>query len=177
MDHEGAQHPLAPHAPDGVSRGGTWVDEIVRRAMARGEFDNLPLAGKPIPGLGARPDPDWWLKGFIEREHITGLLPEALQVRKDDAALDERLDGEHLETQVREVVAQFNARVVQARRQLRDGPPVVTATRDLDHEVARWRDRLAAGRPDQDGPTPPAAHPTQRWRRFVGHLTGRGTRS
>ena len=166
MIHDEPRHPVAPHAP--ASQGGTLVDEIVRQAMARGEFDNLPLAGKPIPGLGTRPDPDWWLKGFIEREHITGLLPEALQVRKDDAALDTRLDGEHLETRVREVVAQFNERVIQARRQLCDGPPVTTATRDPDHEVARWRDRLAVGRPDQDGSTPPAAQPTRRWRRVAG---------
>ena len=27
---------------------------LVRQAMARGEFDNLPLTGKPIPGLGGR---------------------------------------------------------------------------------------------------------------------------
>jgi len=93
-------------------------------------------------------------------------------VRKDDAALDDRLDGECLEKQVREVVAQFNARVAQARRQLRDGTARGDRDPRPDHEVARWRERLAATRPDQDERTPPAAHPTPARRRVVGHLTG-----
>ena len=60
--------------------------------MARGDFDNLPGAGKPIRGLGTEHDPDWWVKQLIEREKITGVLPPALQLRKDDAELDARLD-------------------------------------------------------------------------------------
>ena len=55
--------------------------------MERGEFDNLPGAGKPIEGLGAQHDPEWWLKQLIERERIA-VLPPALQLRKDDAELD-----------------------------------------------------------------------------------------
>ena len=35
------------------------ADYLVRDAMARGQFDNLKYAGKPIPGLGERYDPDW----------------------------------------------------------------------------------------------------------------------
>ncbi len=27
----------------------SWIDEIIREAQARGEFDNLPGAGKPLP--------------------------------------------------------------------------------------------------------------------------------
>ena len=123
---------------------GAFADELVRQAMARGEFDDLPLAGKPIPGIGGRYDPDWWLKAFIEREQITGVLPEALQLRKDDAELDERLDREHDEHEVRETLEEFNARVVDARRQLRGGPPVVTPLRDVDAEVTRWRARREA---------------------------------
>ncbi|HEY0773256.1 MAG TPA: DUF1992 domain-containing protein, partial [Nocardioidaceae bacterium] len=55
-----------------------WVDMQVRRAMERGDFDNLPGAGKPIRGLGSTHDPDWWVKNLIEREKITGVLPPAL---------------------------------------------------------------------------------------------------
>jgi hypothetical protein len=88
-----------------------YVDVVVDQAMRRGEFDNLPLHGKPIPGLTGTHDPDWWVKGLIERENITGVLPSA-QLRKDDAELDGRLDLETMEQRVREVVADFNARVV-----------------------------------------------------------------
>src|SRR5512134_3527815 len=74
-----------------------WVDLQVRRAMERGEFDNLPGAGKPIKGLGSTHDPDWWVKSLIERERITGVLPPALALRKEDAELDGALDRETTE--------------------------------------------------------------------------------
>jgi hypothetical protein len=44
---------------------------------------------------------------------------------------------------VREILTDFNARIVEARRQLQGGPPVVTPTRDIEEEVARWRERQA----------------------------------
>lgn len=128
-----------------VEERSRYVDTVVDQAMRRGEFDNLPLHGKPIPGLTGTHDPDWWIKGLIERENITGLLPTA-QLRKDDAELDDRLDLEAMEERVREIVAEFNASVVDARRQLQGGPPVVTPTRDVDEEVRRWQARRAARR-------------------------------
>lgn len=116
-----------------------WVDLQVQKAIERGAFDNLPGAGKPLPPLGD--DPDWWLKKLVERERIAGVLPEALQLRKDDAALDAELDRQSSERVVRELLEVFNRRVVEARRQLQGGPPVVTPTRDVEAEVAAWRAR------------------------------------
>ena len=121
-----------------------WVDLQIQRAMERGDFDNLPGAGKPLGDLGSPYDRDWWLKKLIEREQITGVLPPALQLRKDDAALDGVLDREASEKNVRTTVEEFNRRVVEARRQLQGGPPVVTRTRDVDEEVRRWRERRRA---------------------------------
>jgi hypothetical protein len=120
-----------------------WVDMQVRRAIERGDFDNLPGAGKPIRGLGTTHDPDWWVKSLIEREKITGVLPPALALRKEDAEFDSVLDAEATEAAVREHVDDFNRRVIAARRQLLGGPPVVTRTRDVDDEVAAWRARRA----------------------------------
>ena len=117
-----------------------WVDLQIKRAMERGEFDNLPGAGKPLGDLGSPYDRDWWLKKLIERERIS-VLPAALQLRKDDAELDALLDREATEKQVRTAVEDFNRRIVEARRQLQGGPPVVTPTRDVDTEVERWRER------------------------------------
>ena len=116
-----------------------WVDLQVQKAIERGAFDNLPGAGKPLPKLDD--DPNWWVKKLIEREKITGVLPEALQLRKDDAALDEELDRHTSERVVRDLLEAFNKRVVNARRQLQGGPPVITPTRDVDAEVAAWRSR------------------------------------
>jgi hypothetical protein len=126
-----------------------WVDMQVRRAMERGDFDDLPGAGKPIKGLGSTHDPDWWVKNLVERERITGVLPPALALRKEDAELDGVLDRETTEEAVRRAVADFNRRVVEARRQLQGGPPVITPTRDEDAEVAAWRARRAERRERQ----------------------------
>jgi hypothetical protein len=119
-----------------------WVDLQVRKAIERGEFDDLPGTGKPIPDLGRTHDPDWWAKRLIEREQLTGLLPPALALRKEDAALEARLDRETTEAGVRRILTDFNHRVVEARRQLLGGPPVVTPTRDVEQELASWRARI-----------------------------------
>jgi hypothetical protein len=125
-------------APEDRAR---YVDTVVDQAIRRGEFDDLPLAGKPIPGLNGRHDPDWWLKKVIEREQLTGLGPPAMLLKREDRELDARLDQELDEKAVREILEDFNARVVDARRQLLGGPPVVTPTRDVEAEVVRWRAR------------------------------------
>lgn len=120
------------------------VEYLIRDAMAQGKFDNLKYAGKPIPGLGERYDPDWWVKGLIQREHLSGLGPKAILLRTEDAELDAKLDALYSETQVRDLVEDFNARVIDARRQLQGGPPVITKTRDVGVELERWRERRAA---------------------------------
>ncbi|MBU4335744.1 MAG: DUF1992 domain-containing protein [Actinobacteria bacterium] len=141
---DGARTPAGPPQATGrMETRGVWVDHLVDEAIRRGEFDDLPLAGKPIPGLGPVHDPDWWLKGLVRREHVggDGVLPEALALRGLDERLDARLDGLRHEDRVRAVVQEFNDRVVAARRQLTGGPPVVTPLRDVEAEVAAWRDR------------------------------------
>ncbi|WP_394249597.1 DnaJ family domain-containing protein [Arthrobacter pityocampae] len=139
---------------------------IVDRAVARGDFDNLTLAGKPIPGLGEAHDPDWWVKGLIQRENITGLGPRAILLRTEDAELDARLDRQYSERQVREVLEDFNYRVIDARRQLLGGPPVITKLRDVDAEVERWRDRRAAARRAAEAAAPPEPPRRSIWRRL-----------
>jgi acetyl esterase/lipase len=126
-----------------------WVDLQVRAAMERGEFDNLPGAGKPIPGLDAPHDPDWWLKSLIERERITGVLPPALALRKENEVLEDALDREVTEDSVRRVLEDFNSRIIDARRQLQGGPPVVTPLRDVDLELEAWSARRRARRAQQ----------------------------
>lgn len=131
----------------------TWVDLQVRQAIERGDFDDLPGAGEPIRDLGTQHDPDWWIKKLVERERITGVLPAALQLRKDDAALDARLDELVSEAEVRREVEDFNARVIRARYTPVDGPPLVTMPRDVEESVTAWRERRDARR------TPPATEP------------------
>ncbi|GAB3247276.1 DnaJ family domain-containing protein [Nocardioides dilutus] len=121
----------------------TWVDLQVRQAMERGEFDDLPGAGKPIPDLGEHHDPDWWIKKLVEREKVA-VLPMSVQLRKEDAELDDRLDKLAREDDVRRELEDFNKRVVAARYRLPEGPPLVTMPRDVDATVRAWAERRAA---------------------------------
>ncbi|TYC98867.1 DUF1992 domain-containing protein [Arthrobacter echini] len=140
---------------------------IVDRAVARGDFDTLALAGKPIPGLGAAHDPDWWVKGLIQRENITGLGPQAILLRTEDAELDDRLDRQYTPAQVREILEDFNYRVIDARRQLLGGPPVITRLRDVDAELERWRERREVVRRAAEAAAPPTPARIPFWRRIL----------
>jgi hypothetical protein len=140
------------------------IETAIQQAMRRGEFDDLPGAGKPIPGLGANHDPDWWIRRKIESEQLSGLGPPALMLRVESAELEERLDALARERDVREAVEDFNRRIVEARRQLQGGPPVVTPVRDVDAEVVAWRDRRATPERQQGTEAdPPRRRPW--WRR------------
>lgn len=143
-----------------------WVDQQIRVAMERGDFDDLPGAGKPIAGLDKDHDPDWWLNQLIEREQIV-VLPPSVQLRKDDATLDETLDKLFREDDVRQEIGDFNARVLRARYSPQDGqPPLVTMPRDVDETVAAWatrrEERRAAAREQQAG-EPRTSPQRRRW--------------
>jgi hypothetical protein len=135
------------------------ADYLVRDAMAQGKFDNLKYAGKPIPGLGESYDPDWWVKGLLQRENISGLGPPAILLRTEDAELDAKLDAQYTEQQVRDILQDFNRRVVDARRQLQGGPPVITKLRDVEEEVVLWRQRRASRTVEP----PPAPEAPRSW--------------
>ena len=129
-----------------IANQSSWVDQQLRIAMERGDFDDLPGYGKPIEDLGVEHDPDWWIKKLVERENIA-ILPPALALRKEDAELDGRLDRINVEAEVRREVEDFNARVRKAIYTPPtgpSGPPVITRQRDVDDEVAAWRERRTA---------------------------------
>lgn len=145
-----------------------FVETAIQLAIRRGEFDDLPGAGKPIQGLGTHHDPDWWIRRKIESENLSGLGPPALLLRVEDRELDSELDRLRREDDVRTVVEDFNRRVVEARRQLMGGPPVVTKTRDVEAEVEAWRMRRESSRGATDAPGESGAAPKRRrrgWRR------------
>ncbi len=50
------------------------AENRIREAMAEGKFDNLPGLGRPIPDLDEPYDPDWWVKRWIVRERLKGVL-------------------------------------------------------------------------------------------------------
>ncbi|WP_280255730.1 DUF1992 domain-containing protein [Nocardia wallacei] len=143
----------------------SWVDKQIREATERGEFENLPGAGKPIPGAGEPVGEDSWLRDYLRREGVTGegVLPPSLLLRRDLERLPERLRHLRFERDVRELAAELNARIVDWQR-LPTGPHVTVAPVDIDEVVEQWRtDRTptAATSPEPAEPTP--ARPRRRW--------------
>jgi hypothetical protein len=111
----------------------------IRQAQERGEFDNLPGAGKPLPGAGEVYDENWWLKEWVRREDISGVLPSSLMLRKDAEDLMEVLSRKSSETEVRRIVGELNSRILKAQRGLIDGPPVVLSIFNMEEVVSQWR--------------------------------------
>jgi hypothetical protein len=44
------------------------ADRRIRAGRAAGLFDDLPLAGKPIPDLDRERPPGWWATRLVEQE-------------------------------------------------------------------------------------------------------------
>ena len=68
----------------GQTRGG-WLEEVIQRAEAEGQFRNLPGEGKPLPQANPHESLDEWAMAH----HIlkqSGFLPPWLQLRKEVAA-------------------------------------------------------------------------------------------
>lgn len=160
-----------------VPSHGDRVEKQIREATERGEFDNLPGAGQPLRGLEDR-DPDWWVKKMMAREGLDAAdaLPPVMQLRREVAGYPESLVDEAREDNVRELLRDFNARVLDERRRPvfgRHSPPVV-ATVDVEEMVARWRELRVQG-VEQDvtdgvtAPTEPVTPPSRRswWRRLL----------
>ncbi|BBG05260.1 MULTISPECIES: DnaJ family domain-containing protein [Pseudonocardia] len=127
------------------------VDRAIREAVERGDFDDLPGKGQPLPGAG-RTGPveeNWWVRGYLEREGLSGeaLLPPSVQLRKELDRIDDTVARFTDERRVREHVAEIDARVVDHMR-YPVGPRVPIHRPDADAVVARWRaTRVRRGRP------------------------------
>jgi hypothetical protein len=121
----------------------TYVDRAIREAQERGDFDNLPGAGQPLPDRGELYDEDWWIKQLIVREQLGGLAPTTLKIRKEAEELMTTLAAKTSEAEVRAIVVDLNRRIDRAQRSLVDGPPVVLKQFDVDEVVRQWRERRA----------------------------------
>jgi hypothetical protein len=119
----------------------SWVERQIREATERGEFDNLPGAGRPLPGLNGRDDEDWWVKGFLEREKIPMPLPASLALRKEVTDLQETLAGVRTEAEARRLVEDLNERIRDSHRRRIDGPALVLRPVDVEATLAGWRSR------------------------------------
>ncbi len=118
----------------------TWVERQIRDAQDRGEFDNLPGAGQPIPGLDEPDDELWWVKRLLRREKLS-YLPPTLALRKQVEDALTAVPKARSESAVRETIGELNQKIAAAIRTPPEGPPLNLMPLDVDGIVESWRER------------------------------------
>jgi len=142
----------------------TWIDRQINEAQERGEFDNLPGAGKPLPRRALSGDA--WLRNYLDREGVSAdaLLPVPLRLRKESERLADTVGELRSEQDVREVVRDLNQRIIQWRR-IPEGPPVYLRLVNEENMAARWRDAQPKPAAPAAPPPPEKADKPRWWRR------------
>lgn len=148
----------------------SWVERQIREAMERGEFDDLPGAGKPLD-LGDVDDPDWWVKRKMAAEGIEPghAVSGPLALRREAATYPEALLDVRSADQVREIIRDYNRRVVADRLRPAVGRdmPAVAPRLDVEHMVTRWEalraERAALRAAARPAPAPVEPRTRRRW--------------
>ncbi|MFI6496725.1 DUF1992 domain-containing protein [Nonomuraea typhae] len=117
----------------------SFIDQQIREAQERGEFDDLPGAGKPLPGAGRPHDDNWWLKNKMAEEGLTMPLPPALALRKESDEVLELALNAGSEGEVRQLIEGMNEKINAAIRRGVSGPPVDLFPFDVERVIERWR--------------------------------------
>ncbi|MEV3980469.1 DUF1992 domain-containing protein [Nonomuraea sp. NPDC049758] len=118
----------------------SWIDRQIREAAERGEFDDLPGAGKPLPGLDRRHDEMWWIKQKLESEGLSMPLPPTLALRREAEEALRQARGARSETEVRQILEEVNEKIREAIRKGLPGPPLNLMPFDVDRVVSEWRE-------------------------------------
>jgi hypothetical protein len=150
---------MTERKPPGMSFE-TWVDSQISRGIARGDFDDLPGAGKPLP-----PHEDSMVEWVIakarqENLDVLGMLPPGLALRKEKEDLPRRAAALPTEAAVRALVEDFNDRVRLFWRRPQDPPVVVVGLADIDAVLEEWERTRPAPVP---APARPPQPPRRRW--------------
>jgi Domain of unknown function (DUF1992) len=137
---------MADRKPPGLGWE-SWIDRQIREATERGEFENLPGAGKPIPDLDKPFDEMWWVKRKLHSEGLT-YQPPSIALRKDAHDALEAVSKATSEAEVRRIIESVNERIREANRKGIAGPSLMLWPFDVDRLVKRWRQqRRHDGRP------------------------------
>ena len=128
---------MTERKPPGVSWE-SWIDRQIREGMERGEFEALPGHGRPLRDVDRPRDEMWWVKDKLRREKA-GFLPPTLAVRKEVEDARAAISASASEAEVRRIVADINARIVEVNSRVTAGPASTLAPLDPERTVERWR--------------------------------------
>lgn len=120
------------------------VESAIEAAVRRGDFEDLPGAGKPLD-LPDSHDPNWWINqrlanGDIDRE---ALLPVVVLLRKEYERRAETLVELPSEQAAREYAADFTERVHQDRR-ANPFQKMLAPAWESEDAASLWRELRAA---------------------------------
>ncbi|MCH0559957.1 DUF1992 domain-containing protein [Streptomyces sp. MUM 16J] len=134
----------------------SWVDQQIRDAQARGEFERLPGTGEPLPAdLEATYDELWWVKRKMAREGLA-VLPPALALRKEAEDALGAAYAAPSERVVRKIIEDVNVKIRDMMFKPPPGPPLGKKPYNVEEVVREWRQRraTAGGGPTARGDTP-----------------------
>lgn len=134
----------------------TWVERQIREATERGEFDDLPGAGEPIPDVDQPYDDLWWVKRKLRREQLSYLPPTLALRKKAEEALTAASTAAN-EADVRRIVGAINQQILDALRKPPSGPPLNLGPYDVERVVREWREGRLGRADARPGPDSPAA--------------------
>ncbi len=157
------------------SSWGGWVDQQIREAQERGDFDDLPGAGRPLPSHERPLDAAQWAADLARREGLDtrAMLPPSLALPREVEDLPQRLAAERSEDDVRRLVLDLNERIRMAHLRPPEGPPLRGRPVDVDDAVETWRSTRAAARAARTAQLAAAAPEVARRRRWQPRRRGR----
>lgn len=116
----------------------SWIDRQVRTARERGELDDLPGSGQPLPDLERPHDEMWWVKRKLRRENLS-YLPPSLALRKEVHDAVQGVGRARSEAEVRERIEAINDKIREALRSGIRGPELNLAPFNVERIVREWR--------------------------------------
>ena len=146
---------MTERRPPGLHRE-SWIDRQIRKASERGEFDDLPGAGKPIADLDKPYDENWWVKRKLRSEGLT-YQPPSIALRKEAHDALQAASRASSEAEVRQILEGINERIREANRKGIAGPPLMLRPFDVDLAVRRWRRERQGVSPKRGGRRSPSA--------------------
>ncbi|TFV62564.1 UNVERIFIED_ORG: DUF1992 domain-containing protein [Bacillus sp. AZ43] len=155
---------MTERKPPGMSFE-TWVEGQIAQGMARGEFDGLAGAGKPLSSRALDQTGYEWVLEKARKENLDvfGMLPPGLALRKERDDLPRRAAALPSEDAVRALAEDYNARVREFWRRPQESRwSPVPGLADVEALALQWRE----GHPPRPAP-PVEAPPVRRrwWRR------------
>ena len=129
--------------PRTLSEFASAVDQQISEAAERGEFDDLPGKGRPLPDRDTS-DPAWWAKQKLQAGGLQPVVPPALELRRDVELAFERLARMPSERVVREVFEALNERIRRTNATQLSGPLTGLIAFKMDKILDRWREARAS---------------------------------